>query len=236
MRIFKRVLALLLALLMSLSMLAGCSKLESKLWETAAPLLVQGNMELLYLGTCSDEYLSLVKSTKEDAQPYYTENMEMQAGALMYVFEVYDDGQQTDRFVEILKQVCAQVRFTVGQATQVDDTHFLVDVTVEPLDFIQQVYENLDIGLADFYQSYGGLTEEDFNAMSDSEYLAYEAAWADGIYECCLLALEELRYLAPTSIQMAVSKTDTEEGRWAIDDNSIMEFDTAVLYYPEVFE
>lgn len=234
MRIYKRGLALLLALLLSLSMLSGCSKLESKLWETAAPLLVQGNMELLYLGTCSDEYLSLVNSTQEDAQPYYTENLEMQAGAFMYVFEVYDDGQQTDRFVEIFKQVCGQVRFTVGKTSQVDDTHFLVDVTVEPLDFLQQVYEYLDIGLATFDETYGDLTEEAFDAMSDDEYLAYEAAWADGIYNSCLLALEELRYLESTTIQMAVSKT--EDGLWSIDDDSIMEFDSAALYYPEDFE
>lgn len=228
MRIYKRGFALLLALLLSLSMLSGCSKLESKLWETAAPLLVQGNMELLYLGTCSDEYLSLVNSTQEEAQTYYTENIEMQASAFMYVFDVYDE---TERFNELFRKVCSQIRFTVGQVTQVDETHFLVDVTVEPLDFLQQVYDCLDIGLATFNETYGDLTQEAFEAMSDSEYLIYESAWADGIYDSCTMVVDQPRYLSAVTIQMAVSKT--EDGLWSIDDDSMMEFDTAALYYPE---
>lgn len=228
MRIYKRGFALLLALLLSLSMLSGCSKLESKLWETAAPLLVQGNMELLYLGTYSDEYLSLVNSTQEEAQTYYTDNIEMQTSAFMYVFDVYDE---TDRFNELFQKVCSQIRFTVGQVTQVDETHFLVEVTVEPLDFLQQVYDCLDAGLATFDETYGDLAQEAFDAMSDSEYLTYESVWADGIYDSCTMVVDQPRYLDAVTIQMAVSKT--EDGLWAIDDDSIMEFDTAVLYYPE---
>ena len=93
-------------------MLTACGslqdKVESKLWETAAPALVQGNMDLLCKGACDETYLKLVNSTAEDCASYYDENMTLQAQAFMNVFDVNDlDGTQTDRFADIMKQVYA---------------------------------------------------------------------------------------------------------------------------------
>ena len=55
MKHIKRIAAAVLALC-SLLALTACGglqeKVESKLWETAAPILVQGNMDLLYKGVC----------------------------------------------------------------------------------------------------------------------------------------------------------------------------------------
>lgn len=230
----------LVALLCLCLLLSGCGglreQLESRLWETAAPTLVQGNMALLYQGTCDEDYLSLVNSTEEDCRPYYEECMELQAQAFMTVFEVYDpDGTQLERFIDIMEEVYAQSDYSVGACTQVDDTHFLVDVSVKPLDFPQQAYDAFSQGLATFQQEYGQLTDAELNAMTDSEYAAYEAVWADGIYACCQTALAEgLRMLEPVTVQMAVSKTDA--GQWAIDDDSMVAFDEALMRYPDTFE
>ena len=57
MKHFKRAAALMLTLCALLALTACGSlqdKVESKLWETAAPALVQGNMDLLYKGACDD--------------------------------------------------------------------------------------------------------------------------------------------------------------------------------------
>ena len=40
--------------------------------------------------------------------------------------------------------------------------------------------------------------------------------------------------LDPVTIQMAVSKTD--DGKWSIDDDSILRFNEALMFYPESFE
>ena len=139
--------------------------------ETAAPALVQGNMDLLYKGACDETYLKLVNSTAEDCASYYDENMTLQAQAFMNVFDVNDlDGTQTDRFADIMKQVYAQAEYTVGAVSQVDDTHFLVDVTVTPLDFPKQVNGALYTGLMTFVNAYGDVTDEQLNAMTDEEY------------------------------------------------------------------
>ena len=57
MKHIKRIAAAVLALC-SLLALTACGglreKVESKLWETAAPILVQGNMDLLYKGCCRE--------------------------------------------------------------------------------------------------------------------------------------------------------------------------------------
>ncbi|MBS6823745.1 MAG: hypothetical protein KH198_07765 [Oscillibacter sp.] len=123
MKHFKRAAALMLTLCALLALTACGSlqdKVESKLWETAAPALVQGNMDLLYKGACDETYLKLVNSTAEDCASYYDENMTLQAQAFMNVFDVNDlDGTQTDRFADIMKQVYAQAEYTVGAVSQV---------------------------------------------------------------------------------------------------------------------
>lgn len=239
MKNLRRGAALALALC-SLLVLTACSglqsKVESKLWETAAPALVQGNMDLLYKGTCDDTYLKLVNSTQEDCAPYYEESMDLQAQAIMNTFEINDVNEnQKDRFVDILKQVYAQAEYTVGAVSQVDDTHFLVDVTITPLDFPQQVYDKLGIGLMTFFNTYGDMTDEQLNAMNDEEYAKYEETWATGIHNACRVAVKDgVRTLDPVTIQMAVSKSD--DGKWSIDDDSIAKFDEVLMYYPESFE
>lgn len=239
MKHFKRAAALMLTLCALLALTACGSlqdKVESKLWETAAPALVQGNMDLLYKGACDETYLKLVNSTAEDCASYYDENMTLQAQAFMNVFDVNDlDGTQTDRFADIMKQVYAQAEYTVGAVSQVDDTHFLVDVTVTPLDFPKQVNGALYTGLMTFANAYGDVTDEQLNAMTDEEYAKYEATWASGIHNGCRIALNNgLNTLEPVTVQMAVSKTD--DGKWSIDDDSIVKFDQALMFYPESFE
>ena len=218
MKHIKRIAAAVLALC-SLLALTACGglqeKVESKLWETAAPILVQGNMDLLYKGVCDENYLKLVNSTQKDCLPYYEENMALQAQAIMAAFEIND--------------------VTIGAASQVDDSHFLVDVTVTPLNFPAQVYDNLGIGLMTFFNTYGELTDEQLNAMSDEEYIQYEETWATGIHNACRVSVKDgPDTLDPVTIQMAVSKTD--DGKWSIDDDSILRFNESLMFYPESFE
>ena len=120
MKHIKRIAAAVLALC-SLLALTACGglqeKVESKLWETAAPILVQGNMDLLYKGVCDENYLKLVNSTQEDCLPYYEENMALQAQAIMAAFEINDvNNNQADRFIDIMKQVYAKADYTIGAA------------------------------------------------------------------------------------------------------------------------
>ena len=162
--------------------------------------------------------------------------MALQAQAIMAAFEINDvNNNQSDRFVDIMKQVYAKADYTIGAASQVDDSHFLVDVTVTPLNFPAQVYDNLGIGLMTFFNTYGELTDEQLNAMSDEEYIQYEETWATGIHNACRVSVKDgPDTLDPVTIQMAVSKTD--DGKWSIDDDSILRFNEALMFYPESFE
>lgn len=121
MKHIKRIAAAVLALcaLLALTACGGLQeKVESKLWETAAPILVQGNMDLLYKGVCDENYLKLVNSTQEDCLPYYEENMALQAQAIMAAFEINDvNNNQADRFIDIMKQVYAKADYTIGAAS-----------------------------------------------------------------------------------------------------------------------
>ena len=82
---------------------------------------------------------------------------------------------------------------------------------------------------------FGELTDEQLNAMSDEEYIQYEETWATGIHNACRVSVKDgPDTLDPVTIQMAVSKTD--DGKWSIDDDSILRFNESLMFYPESFE
>ena len=137
--------------------------------------------------------------------------MALQAQAIMAAFEINDvNNNQSGRFIDIMKQVYAKADYTIGA-------------------------DNLGIGLMTFFNTYGELTDEQLNAMSDEEYIQYEETWATGIHNACRVSVKDgPDTLDPVTIQMAVSKTD--DGKWSIDDDSILRFNEALMFYPESFE
>ena len=65
-------------------------------------------------------------------------------------------------------------------------------------------------------------------------HFAEQGAAAHAQHEGRIALNNGLNTLEPVTVQMAVSKAD--DGKWSIDDDSIVKFDQALMFYPESFE
>lgn len=132
----KRLAALALALALALS-LAGCGAMED-----VSRTLVQGNLDEIYLGKYSDEFLELVDITADEAEANYLQGLQTEAEFFTYYFDItYPTEELTNELVELYKEIYSHSRYEVGESTKVDDTTYGVQLTIYPIDIMQKVVD-----------------------------------------------------------------------------------------------
>ena len=118
--------SLVLALVLALS-LAGCGTAMTD----ASTVLVQGNLDEIYLGKYDPAFLELVNTTEEQAEANYIQGLETEADYFAYYFSIdYMDDTLQDEIVELYKEIYSHSRYEVGEATKVDDSTYGVPVTI----------------------------------------------------------------------------------------------------------
>ena len=110
MKTIRRLLACLLATLMLMS-LTACSGLTDVLVEESVTTLVQGNLDVLYLGKVTDDYLESTVSTKEECLQLYEEGLGMEADFFALDLKLYLNTHPDDeRALEMFREACRQLR------------------------------------------------------------------------------------------------------------------------------
>lgn len=226
MKTLRRLLACTLAALMLLS-LTACSGLTDALVEESATILVQGNLDVLYLGKVTDEYLESTVSTKEECLQLYEEGLGMEADFFASYFGIeYFTDDLRNKVIDLYRDIYSHSNFTVGAASCVDDTTTVVMLEVQPIDLFVQLTDQAETLLADFYAKY---TEDVVNAMSAAEYVAYDAEWAETLIAACRLLLPNVSYEETETIPVQVVLQDEV---WSIANDSMSEIDTVIIAYP----
>lgn len=219
----KKALALLLVLAAILS-LAACGGA----FEKSITTLVQGNIDVLYLGKFDEAYLKLTNSTEEECRQDYLDGLEVEAEYFAYYFGIdIMDEELTDEVVELYKEIYSHSQYSVGEASKLDDSTYAIKITVAPIDIVEQVADDFDNGTADFFTKYA---EADPNAMTDEEYAQYDRDWADAIITMFYEHMPTLGHKEEQSIVIQVVKE--ADNRWAISDDDMLNIDNLILYYP----
>lgn len=230
MKKFRKLAALAMAALMVLS-LTACSavvdEVVNKLTEGQMKALVQGNLDELYLGTVDEEYLKSVNSTAEEAQQFHQEMMELKAEDFAYYFgiEFLTDDLRAE-ITDLCDQIYSKAKYTVGEGTVVDDTTVSVEVTVYSIDIYQQMVDDIEEYMSDFYAKY---TEDVVNAMDDAAYVAYDAEWAGLVIDLCREKLATLSHGEARTLGLQVK---LENDIWCLSDAALTGFDALVITYP----
>lgn len=221
----KKAIALLLTLAIIFS-LAACRGVSR--FETDVAALVQGNLDSLYLGKFSQDYLQLVNCTQEECKQDYLSGLEAEAEYLAYYFdiEILDEDLKAE-LVALLQAIYSHARFTVGAVSRLDDSTYAVKLTVAPINIIEQATENFDEDMADFYAKY---ENADIEAMTEEEYAQYDKDWAQGILAMLYKALPKPEYREEQSVAIQVAKD--ADNLWTISDIDMASIDTLILYYP----
>lgn len=222
MRKVKRVLLILAVAALCLA-LTACGSFGS-----SVKVLVQGNLDEIYLGQTSEEYLKMVNSDKKSAEKTYLAGLETEAEYFVNYFNIeYPTEELMDQIVEMYKQIYAHSKYTVNEPAKLDDNTYAVKVQISPIDIFQLVIDNFDDGMEEFFIKY---EQVDINALSAEEYAQYDLDWANSIIALVYEQLPKLGYLEEQSIAVQVSKNS--DGVWMITDNDMANIDIAIIYYP----
>lgn len=140
---------------------------------------IQGELDCTYKGQYNQEYLDLVEDmTQEAAQQQYEDNAQAEAQRLLSYLEVYYPNDAVNqRAVQLVKDIYANAKYTVGAGNKLQGGDYAVEVTLSPMELFHlipnetyaQVWTQvcLDSGV-DPEQAFS-LSEEDYQPL-DQEY------------------------------------------------------------------
>ncbi len=217
--------ALILALAIALS-LAGCGTAMSD----ASTMLVQGNLDEIYLGKFDPDFLKLVDSTEEQAQANYEDGIEVEANYFMQFFGIeYPTDEITAELTELYKEIYSHSRYEVGEAAEVSDNTYGVPLTIYPMDIMQKVSEQMEAAATELQSQY---TDEQIYLIStdESAYIEYDHAWAEMLLGLLRDNVGSIGYLEP--VDMVVQVTKGDDNVWTIDDGDFQRIDAEMIYYP----
>lgn len=201
--------------------LGGCSLFGSPLLD--AQLLVQGNLDVVYLNQPSEDYLQLVSSTEEEARQDYEDGIWVEvdaAASYFYIDLELCDESISQRLYDLLCSIYTYSSYQVGEAAETE-TGYVVDVTVNPMDIFQKMLEE------DYDDAYEEIwAQQDFTSATEEEY---ETAWAEFILELLEARLDNIGYLEAVTVSVHVEQND--EGYYAIADEDFSQVDWYILSY-----
>lgn len=216
-----RIIAVILVLVMCAALLTGCGS------KVPAKDLVQGNLDAVYLGKFSSDYLKLVGSNEEKAKDDYDTGIDNEVEYFAAYFNIdldMCDDDIRDEIADLYHEIYAKSKYEVGSETGSDDK-YLVELTVYPIDIFQKVTDDDADNFNAMWQA--RIDDGDFNDMSDEEY---EEAWANAIIDLVKSRISTIGYLDPQTISVQVTKDD--DGVYSIDEGDFQRIDMLMIQYP----
>lgn len=228
------VLLLILCTMLSLTACGGSNEAED------VTTLVQGNIDVIYLGKYDSEYLDMVGATEKEAEQDYLDGLEVEAEYFANYWGIVEasygesyfdlDESFRNRIIEMYRKIYSNSKYEIQPATKQDDGSYTVKVLIEPIDIMEQaveMYENDEYApLNDFWAKY---EQVDFSTMSDEDYMAYTHEYGEVIVQMVEELIPNLGYKEQKSQVIQVEEID---GVKIINDDDWGIFDTYVIYYP----
>lgn len=191
-------------------------------------ILVQGNVDELYLGKFNKDYMDLIGTTEAECEQNYLDGLETEAEYFAYYFDIeYMSDQLKADIIDLYKEIYSHSRYTVGDASKLDDDTYAVKMDIYPIDVMDQVTDAIYDGAMDWFLD--KYTEEDVEAMTDEEYEVYDEEWAYGIIDIVREQLPNLGYMDAETIVVQVVRGS--DNIWTISDNDMGTIDEYILYY-----
>lgn len=207
--------------------------------------LVQGNIDAIYKGKASQEYLNIIGSTPEQEKDAYLSGLETEAEFFCYYFgivdtslgESYEDLREETRkkIVDMYKQIYAQSKYETKESVKQSDGSYTVQLTLEPIDIMEQVYYDLVGGTYAPYEEFNEKhADTNIDAMSDEEFEKfleeYTDEYANVIIDCVLSHMPNLGYRDAKT--MSIQIQENSDGFFSINDDDWTKIDDYMIYYP----
>ena len=230
-------LIIILALAMSLASCGGAPKDDMH-------TLVQGNLDAVYKGKASEEYLQIVDSTPEEAKRLYLDGLDTEAEFFCYYFgivdhnydETYEDtvtDETKSRIIDMYKQIYEKSKYDIKESVKQNDGNYTVQAIIYPIDIMEKAIDVLYGEYAPF-DELNAKYDVDTSTLSDEQLSnildQYVNDYANLVIDCILDLLPNLDYKEPKSISVQVQAD--EAGIFSINDADFTRIDDYIIYYP----
>lgn len=181
--------------------------------EKEASALVKAVLDVIYLDQYSEESLSMLGFTVEEAEDTYENGLEVETEYFASYFdidlEVCGD-EIEDQIEDLYRQIYTHSRYEVGEA--VWNGSYQVQVTVYPIDVIRKVVDEDGERFDADWQARADAGE--FDGMSDREF---ETAWARAVIGAVSARLEGVGYLDAQTVTVGLSLDAS--GRYELEES-----------------
>ena len=172
---------------------------------------VQGELDAAYRGQYNEDYLELMDMTSEEASETHVQNVSAEALYLLNYIGVYDVESLPEEVIDyaenLIEQIYAKSNYTVNSATLMKSGDYTVDITVYPIDIIQQLSAMDEIATV-WSDLTAGFTDEELASMTDETYNALDAQYATAILSLLEGLLPDLGYEDGQSVVMKLELND----------------------------
>lgn len=209
---------------MAACLLATLSACGKGLTEKDAETYVKGHLDAAYLGVYDKAYIELVEDmTESDAREMHEDNVSGEAEYYLLDFlEIY---YPTDEIIEqaadVMEQIYAKSKYTVGTGSKTKDGDFVVEVTVSPLNLSSIVSDE------DFFEALeqAGYLE----AETEEEIAAVDAVYGPMMLDLLEERLDDVEY-GKDQILMLQLKPD-EDGYYSLVEAGMQKVDEVMVDY-----
>ena len=168
---YSRLMLLGLTTTFTLASLTGCLHRKKTTYQT----YMQNILDVNYKGSF-DGYVDDNDGSKDDAQAMYDDTIDYLSVQLInhYSLANADSDEVKDIFNDTAKTIYSQAKYEVSQAYKNGDDYY-VDVTVYPMDILNQVFDDVFAYIEDSNKKIAG---GDYNNTGKEDY---EAQFAQGV-------------------------------------------------------
>lgn len=172
---------------------------------------VQGELDCTYKGQYSQEYLDLVEGmTEEAAQQQYEDNAQAEAQRLLNYLEVYFPTDQVNqRATQLVKDIYANAKYTVGDGNKLQGGDFAVEVILSPIELFHLIPDETYSQVWTQVCADNGTTPEQAETLGDEVYQALDEQYANQMMDQVEAVLSQVTYGQDQSVMLQL-KLDGE--------------------------
>ncbi|MBQ3199611.1 MAG: hypothetical protein IJB67_04535 [Firmicutes bacterium] len=189
-----------------------------------AAAMLQGNLDVIYLGEYSPEYLQAVDLSADEAEAAYENGLLTSAKSFAHKYDINWEllSEETrERLVDLQREVYRHSKYEVGEAVA-DGEDYLVELTVQPIDtYSKFLAEDAEGLLADRQQR---LDAGELDGMSEQQL---EEDWAQSILSLMEQRLDAVGYLPAETITVRIAPD--EDGYLTITDSDFARIDGLII-------
>lgn len=191
---------------------------------------IQGELDCTYKGQYSEAYLDLVEGmTVESAQQQYEDNAQAEAQRLLSYLEVYYPSDAvSQQAAQIVKDIYAGAKYSVGSGNKLQGGDFAVEVVVSPIELFHLIPVETYADVWTQVCEDNGTDPDLASTLSEQEYQALDQEYALRMLEKVEEVIPQLTHGQEQSVMLQLK---LEDGSYSLVSSGWQTLDDMMIDY-----